>query len=109
MRLTFCPVFCCKSTILVQYYKHIIDFVDIAYFNDLDLIPNIEGNFNKIGVLLKPDNLNDRLIELGVCRTFNNQESKKFNFQNLKLDFDRPFFEYGFGFGFFSCFCAKPD
>ncbi|AUC13700.1 hypothetical protein BTO06_00415 [Tenacibaculum sp. SZ-18] len=54
-----------NETILVQYYKHIIDFVDIAYFNDLDLIPNIEGNFNKIGVLLKPDNLNDTLIELG--------------------------------------------
>ncbi|GJM35939.1 MAG: hypothetical protein DHS20C18_49400 [Saprospiraceae bacterium] len=53
------------ETILVQYYKHIIDFVDIAYFNDLKLIPNIEGNFNKIGVLLKPDNLNRTLLELG--------------------------------------------
>ncbi|UTW66227.1 DUF3883 domain-containing protein [bacterium SCSIO 12643] len=54
-----------NETILVQYYQYIIDLVDIAYFNDLDLIPNIEGNFNKIGVLLKPDNLNDTLIELG--------------------------------------------
>ncbi|MET7029795.1 sacsin N-terminal ATP-binding-like domain-containing protein [Sediminicola luteus] len=54
-----------NETILVQYYKHIIDFVDLAYFNDLALIPNIEGNFNKIGVLQKPDNLNDTLIELG--------------------------------------------
>ncbi|MEQ6118155.1 hypothetical protein, partial [Reichenbachiella sp. MALMAid0571] len=55
------------------------------------------------------DALINKRMYLGVCRTFNNQESKKFNFQNLKLDFDRPFFEYGFGFGFFSCFCAKPD
>ncbi len=53
------------ESILVQYYKHIIEIGDIAYFNDLDLIPNIEGNFNKIGVLLKSDNLNDTLIELG--------------------------------------------
>jgi hypothetical protein len=53
------------KTTLVQYYKHIIEFVDVAYFNDLALIPNIEGTFNKIGVLLKPKNLNDKLIELG--------------------------------------------
>ena len=64
-KLSECSLQDFNETILVQYYKHIIDFVDIAYFNDLDLIPNIEGNFNKIGVLLKPDNLNDTLIELG--------------------------------------------
>lgn len=50
---------------LARYYKHIIESVDISYFNDLGLIPNIEGHFNKIGVLLKPENLNDKLIELG--------------------------------------------
>lgn len=50
---------------LVQYYNHIIEFVDVAYFNNLALIPNIEGYFNKVGVLLKPENLNDKLIELG--------------------------------------------
>lgn len=53
-----------KAT-LVHYYQHIIEFVDVAYFNDLALIPNIEGDFHKIGVLLKPENLNDKLIELG--------------------------------------------
>jgi hypothetical protein len=53
------------ESILVQYYQHIIESGGIAHFNDLTLIPNIEGNFNKIGVLLKPDNLNDTLIELG--------------------------------------------
>lgn len=53
-----------KNT-LVEYYKHIVESVDIAYFNDLGLIPNIGGEFNKIGVLLKPENLNDKLIELG--------------------------------------------
>ncbi len=54
-----------NKTTLVQYYKHIIEFFDISYFHDLTLTPNIEGDFNKIGVLLKPNNLNDKLIELG--------------------------------------------
>ncbi len=53
------------ETTIVQYYKHIIDFVDIAYFNDLALIPNVDGIFYKVGELLKPDNLNDTLVELG--------------------------------------------
>ncbi|MBD0779298.1 DUF3883 domain-containing protein [Maribacter sp. ANRC-HE7] len=53
-----------KNT-LAQFYKHIIESVDVSYFNGLGLIPNIEGHFNKIGILLKPDNLNEKLIELG--------------------------------------------
>lgn len=54
-----------KITTLVQYYKYIIENVDVAYFNDLALIPNIEGKFNNVGVLLKPQNLNDKLLEIG--------------------------------------------
>lgn len=50
---------------LVLYYKYIIEFVDVAYFNNFTLIPNIEGEFKNIGVLLEPQNLNDKLIELG--------------------------------------------
>ncbi|MEQ6117881.1 hypothetical protein AAOP42_00010, partial [Reichenbachiella sp. MALMAid0571] len=82
---------------------------DVSYNEELF---NKSINYLTRGLEKNPKRLDmhfGKIYTLGVCRTFNNQESKKFNFQNLKLDFDRPFFEYGFGFGFFSCFCAKPD
>ena len=54
------------KTTLIQYYEYIIKCVSLVhYFNDLALIPNIEGYFNKIGELLKPKNLNDKLIDIG--------------------------------------------
>lgn len=50
---------------LAKYYGYIIEYVDVAFFNDLDLIPNIAGDFNKVGYLLKAENLNENLIDLG--------------------------------------------
>ena len=37
---------------------------------------------------------NSYLKFLGACRTFNNQGSKKINFQDRKLGFEHPFCEY---------------
>jgi hypothetical protein len=64
-RISKCNLQDFNKNTLAQYYKHIIESVDVSYFNDLGLIPNIEGDFSKIGILLKPDNLNEKLIELG--------------------------------------------
>lgn len=54
-----------NETTLVQYYQYIIELYGIDHFNDLALIPNIEGKFNIVGELQKPENLNEKLIELG--------------------------------------------
>lgn len=50
---------------LLTYYKHIIDKGDIAVFNDTPLLPNINGNFAKLGSLSKAKDLNSNLIALG--------------------------------------------
>lgn len=50
---------------LAKYYQHIIEHEDLNVFNDLSLIPNTAGVFNKMGFLLKADNLNEKLLALG--------------------------------------------
>ena len=50
---------------LKTYYQHLIDIDHAQVFNEYELIPNIEGNFNKIGYLLTAKDLNQQLINLG--------------------------------------------
>lgn len=53
-----------KNT-LNTYYNYLIDNDLTQFFNDYSLIPNINGNFNKVGFLLKANQLNHKLIDLG--------------------------------------------
>lgn len=64
-KISECSLLDFDENTLALYYKHIINFVDTSYFNKWGLIPNIEGYFNKVGILLEPKNLNDKLLDLG--------------------------------------------
>jgi hypothetical protein len=50
---------------LYNYYQHLISKGYLSVFNDYKLIPNIYGNFNNIGHFLLPENINDKLLDLG--------------------------------------------
>lgn len=50
---------------LITYYQHLIDIDQAQVFNEYELTPNIEGDFNKMGYLLKAKDLNEQLIKLG--------------------------------------------
>tara|TARA_R100000306_G_C4379273_1_gene143363 strand:+ start:866 stop:4054 length:3189 start_codon:yes stop_codon:yes gene_type:complete len=50
---------------LNTYYSYLINHDLTKFFNDYSLVPNINGDFNKVGFLLKAKHLNHKLIELG--------------------------------------------
>ena len=50
---------------LINYYKYLVKNDLIQFFNDYSLIPNINGDFNKISYLLRKKDLNEKLIDLG--------------------------------------------
>lgn len=50
---------------LKTYYQHLIDIDHSNIFNDYKLIPNINGNFNKLGHLLIAEDLNETLLNIG--------------------------------------------
>lgn len=50
---------------LKSYYKHLIDIDHSNIFNDYKLLPNIEGNFNKLSHFLVAEDLNETLLNIG--------------------------------------------
>ena len=51
---------------LITYYQYLLDKDYGQVFNDFELLPNTEGNFNKLSYLVKAKNLNTQLIKLGT-------------------------------------------
>lgn len=64
-KISSCSLDDFNINILKQYYQHLIDIQSSHFFNDIKLIPNMDGNFHKLGFLLLAKNLNDILIDLG--------------------------------------------
>lgn len=50
---------------LIAYYKYLFRIGRSSVFNDLALLPNINGTFHKLGHLLEAKNLDDQLISIG--------------------------------------------
>lgn len=50
---------------LINYYKNLIEVEKIYYFEDYNLLPNLEGIFCSRSSLLLPHNLTETLIEIG--------------------------------------------
>ncbi|QBR13218.1 sacsin N-terminal ATP-binding-like domain-containing protein [Sphingobacterium sp. CZ-2] len=71
---------------LITYYKYLIENGKSNVFNEYTLIPNLDGEFNKIGHLLVADNLTNDLISLG--RILINSQMKKIIDSRFIFDFD---------------------
>lgn len=50
---------------LINYYKNLIAEEKINYFSEHTLLPNLDGKFCFLALLLTPQNLTDTLIEIG--------------------------------------------
>lgn len=50
---------------LLNYYNNLIDEDKINYFSEHTLLPNLDGKFCFLSLLLTPQNLNDTLIGIG--------------------------------------------
>ena len=53
------------NTCLINYYKHLIVAEKINYFDDYNLLPNLDGKFYSRSSLRTPENLTDTLINIG--------------------------------------------
>lgn len=50
---------------LINYYKNLIAEEKINYFSEYTLLPNLDGKFSLLSLLLTPQNLTESLIEIG--------------------------------------------
>jgi len=50
---------------IINYYKNLIKEEKLNYFSEHALLPNLDGKFCFLSLLLTPQNLNDTLIEIG--------------------------------------------
>ena len=50
---------------LINYYKNLIEEEKINYFEEYNLLPNLDGKFCSRSSLLTPQNLTETLIEIG--------------------------------------------
>lgn len=50
---------------LINYYKNLIAEEKINYFSEYTLLPNLDGKFCLLSLLLTPQNLNETLVEIG--------------------------------------------
>lgn len=53
------------KTCLINYYKNLIAEEKINYFSEHTLLPNLDGKFCLLSLLLTPQNLTESLIEIG--------------------------------------------
>jgi len=53
------------KTCLINYYKNLIAEERINYFSEHTLLPNLDGKFCLLSLLLTPQNLTESLIEIG--------------------------------------------
>src|SRR5690606_5999207 len=71
---------------LITYYKYLIENGKSNVFNEYTLIPNLDGDFHKIGHLLLAENLTKDLISLG--QVLIKTQMQKIVDSRFILDFD---------------------
>ena len=74
-----------KEDELVSYYKYLLSIEKSSVFNELPLLPNLNGDFHKLGHLLEAEDLDSQLISFGqvlIPETLSAliHENFKFNF-----------------------------
>lgn len=71
---------------LIKYYQYLIQNGKSNVFNEYTLIPNLDGEFHKIGHLLLAENLTKNLISLG--RILINSQMQKIVDSRFVFEFD---------------------